>query len=95
MTGRVGRRLGRHVTALTSDVQDAWIAAAASLAVAVLGAPVAIHSAVRVDVLRSKYGDQVRREDREIAAHQQLGRYRGPLWDAADDPHHRIGNVGR
>jgi hypothetical protein len=83
------------MTAMAGDAQAAWIAAAASLAIAVLGAAVAVYSAVKVERLRKEYSDQVRREDREIAAQQQLDRYRSPLWDAADDLHHRIGNIGR
>lgn len=80
---------------MAGDVGAAWIAAVASSAVAVLGAAVAVYSAVKVEVLRREYNDRVRREDREIAAQQQLDRYRSPLWDAASDLHHRIGNIGR
>jgi hypothetical protein len=80
---------------MAADVQVAWIAAGASLVVAVVSAAVAVYSALSVEKVRNEYADQVRREDRQIAAQQQLDRYREPLRNAANDLHHRIGNIGR
>jgi hypothetical protein len=80
---------------MDSDVQAAWIAAAASMVVAVLSALIAIYSALRVERFRAEHEKALRLEDRAIAARQQLDRYRDPLRDAAHDLAHRIGNIGR
>ena len=90
-----GAPFGGVMVVMASDSQAAWIAAGASLIVAVVSAVVAGYSALRVENVRKAYEDQVRREDRQIAVRQQLDRYREPLRNAANDLHHRIENIGR
>jgi len=86
---------GEVMLVMASDVQAAWIAPSASLVVAVVSAAVAVYSALSVEKVRKEYSDQVRREDRQMAAREQLDRYREPLRNAANDLHHRIENIGR
>jgi hypothetical protein len=95
LTVRGETPFGEVMFVMASDVQAAWIATGASLAVAVVSAAVAVYSALKVEKVRNEYSDLVRREDRQIAARRQLDRYREPLRNAANDLHHRIENIGR